>query len=177
TILEYEFKDGVNKYLATHDPATGVKSLADVIEYNRDNPEKAMPFFKMELLESSNDRGDLTDEAYLEALTAVKTRARDGIDGTMDRLNLDAIIAPTGGPSWCIDLINGDNYGGGSSSPAAWAGYPNVSVPAGDVNGLPVGISFFGRAWSEGELISIAYAFEQQTQARKVPQFLPALPY
>ena len=176
-ILEYEFKDGVNKYLSTHTPATGVGSLKDVIAYNRDHPAEAMPFFKMEILESCEERGPLTDNEYLEARELVLSSAREGIDGTLSRLNLDAIIAPTGGPAWCIDVVNGDHFGGGSSSPAAWAGYPNISVPAGYVNGLPVGISFFGTAWSEGKLIEIAYAFEQQTRARKVPEFKPTLAF
>lgn len=174
-ILEYEFKDGVNKYLEEASPTTGVKSLADVIAYNKANEAQAMPFFKMEILESSNARGDLSEKKYLDALKLVQSRARDGINGTMDEHDLDAIVAPTGGPAWCIDVINGDNFGGGSSSPAAWAGYPNISVPAGFVHGLPVGLSFFGKAWSEGELIRIAYAFEQATHVRQAPEFIDAI--
>ena len=170
-VLEYEFKDGVNKYLATATPETGVKSLADVIAYNKANSAQAMPFFKMEILESSEARGDLNEKEYLDALQLIQSRARDGINNTMKKHQLDAIVAPTGGPAWCIDVINGDNFGGGSSSPAAWAGYPNISVPAGYVHGLPIGLSFFGRAWSEGELIRIAYAFEQATKVRKAPEF------
>lgn len=176
-VLEYEFKDGVNKYLESASPATGVKTLADVIEYNQANAAQAMPFFKMEILESSESRGDLSEKEYLDAVSLIQSRARDGINGTMSKHNLDAIVAPTGGPAWCIDVINGDNFGGGSSSPAAWAGYPNISVPAGYVHGLPVGLSFFGRAWSEGELISIAYAFEQSTQVRKAPEFLDSVQF
>ena len=176
-ILEYEFKDGVNKYLAGATPSTGVKSLADVIAYNKANEAQAMPFFKMEILESSEARGDLTEKEYLNALKLVQTSARDGINNTIDQYDLDAIVAPTGGPAWCIDVINGDNFGGGSSSPAAWAGYPNISVPAGYVHGLPVGLSFFGKAWSEGELIRIAYAFEQATQHRKAPEFIGSVQF
>lgn len=176
-ILEYEFKDGVNKYLENATPTTGVKSLADVIAYNKANEAQAMPFFKMEILESSEARGDLTEKEYLEAVKLVQSRARNGINNTMDKHDLDAIVAPTGGPAWCIDVINGDNFGGGSSSPAAWAGYPNISVPAGYVHGLPVGLSFFGKAWSEGELIRLAYAFEQATKARRAPEFIDSVQF
>lgn len=176
-ILEYEFKDGVNKYLEGATPTTGVKSLADVIAYNEANEAQAMPFFKMEILQSSEARGDLTEKEYLDALKLVQNRARNGINNTMKKHNLDAIVAPTGGPAWCIDVVNGDNFGGGSSSPAAWAGYPNISVPAGYVHGLPVGLSFFGTAWSEGELIRIAYAFEQATQLRKPPEFIDSVKF
>lgn len=176
-ILEYEFKDGVNKYLENATPATGVKTLADVIVYNKANEAQAMPFFKMEILESSEARGDLNEKEYLNALKLVQSRARNGINNTMDTYELDAIVAPTGGPAWCIDVINGDNFGGGSSSPAAWAGYPNISVPAGYVHGLPVGLSFFGKAWSEGELISIAYAFEQATKLRRAPEFIDSVKF
>ncbi len=176
-ILEYEFKDGVNKYLENASPTTGVKTLADVIAYNKANEAQAMPFFKMEILESSEARGDLTEKEYLNALKLVQGRARKGINNTMNKHGLDAIVAPTGGPAWCIDVINGDNFGGGSSSPAAWAGYPNISVPAGYVHGLPVGLSFFGKAWSEGELIRIAYAFEQATKVRKAPEFVDSVQF
>ncbi len=176
-ILEFEFKDGVNKYLESATPSTGVKSLADVIAYNKANESQAMPFFKMEILESSEARGDLDEKEYLNALKLVQNRAREGINGTMDKYDLDAIVAPTGGPAWSIDVVNGDNYGGGSSSPAAWAGYPSISVPAGYVHGLPVGLSFFGKAWSEGELIRLAYAFEQATKIRKAPEFLDSVQF
>lgn len=176
-ILEYEFKDGVNKYLKNATPTTGVKSLTDVIAYNKANEAQAMPFFKMEILESSEARGDLTEKEYLEAVKLVQSRARNGINNTMDKHDLDAIVAPTGGPAWCIDVVNGDNFGGGSSSPAAWAGYPNISVPAGYVHGLPIGLSFFGKAWSEGELIRLAYAFEQATKARRVPEFIDSVQF
>lgn len=176
-ILEYEFKDGVNKYLENATPTTGVKTLADVIAYNKANEAQAMPFFKMEILESSEARGDLNEKEYLNALKLVQRRARNGINNTMDKHGLDAIVAPTGGPAWCIDVINGDNFGGGSSSPAAWAGFPNISVPAGYVHGLPVGLSFFGKAWSEGELIQIAYAFEQATKVRKAPEFVESVKF
>lgn len=170
-LLQYEFKDGVNAYLETASPATGVKSLEDVIAYNYMHEGEAMPFFKMEILELSQARAGLGEEAYLTAKRLIQSASREGIDRVMHEHRLDAILAPTGGPAWCTDLINGDHYGSGSSTPAAWAGYPNITVPAGFVEGLPVGMSFFGRAWSEGELISIAYAFEQLTKARRPPEF------
>jgi amidase len=175
TVLEYEFKDGVNKYLAGANALSEVKSLQDVIEYMDANPDQTMPFFQKEILASSQNRGDLSDKEYQDAVSLVQSRSRNGIDQTMTKHKLDAIMGPTGGPGWQIDVVNGDNYGGGSSSPAAWSGYPNISVPAGFVHGLPVGLSFFGSEWSEGQLISIAYAFEQKTKARKAPTFLPSV--
>jgi amidase len=176
-ILEYEFKDGLNSYLANAQASSGVKSLADVISYMEANPETTMPYFQKEILDSSEARGDLNDQDYIDAVNLVQTRSRKGIDNTIDNNKLDAIMGPTGGPAWMIDVVNGDNYGGGSSSPAAWSGYPNISVPAGFVHGLPVGISFFGKAWQEGPLISIAYAFEQARKARKAPTFQPNLAF
>lgn len=175
-VLEYEFKEGVNAYLKTASPATGVKSLADVIAYNKANAEKAMPFFQMEILESSEEKGDLNTPEYQEAVKLLQDRSREGINKTMDTHQLDAIVGPTGGPAWQIDVINGDKFGGGSSSPAAWSGFPAITVPAGNVHGLPIGLSIFGREWDEAKLISIAYAFEQARNARIIPQFLPALP-
>ena len=173
--MQYEFKDGLNAYLETANPSTGIKTLADVIAYNKTHEEEAMPFFKMEILEMSEARGNLDTEEYQKFNESVTSQSRSGINNTMDKHDLDAIIAPTGGPAWCTDLINGDKFGGGSSSPAAWSGYPIVTVPAGSVHGLPGGLSFVGRAWSEGELISLAYGFEQLTQARKVPEFKASL--
>ena len=173
--MQYEFKDGVNKYLETASPDSGVKTLADVIAYNRANADEAMPFFKMEILELSESRGDLNEDEFLKVRDSVTERARNGINDTMDEHQLDAIFAPTGGPAWCSDPVNGDRGVGGSSSPAAWAGYPIISVPAASVHGLPLGVSFIGRAWSEGKLIEIAYSFEQLTQARLVPEFKDTL--
>ena len=151
--------------------------MADVIAYNRENEEEAMPFFKMGILELSETRGDLHDEEYLELRDSITDRARKGINDTMNTHRLDAIFAPTGGPAWCSDPINGDRGVGGSSSPCAWAGYPIVTVPAAEVHGLPIGVSFMGRAWSEAALIEIAYAFEQLTQARRAPEFKTTLSY
>jgi len=175
-VLEYEFKDGVNAYLRNASPSSGVKNLADVIAFNKANPEKAMPYFQMEILESSEEKGDLNTPEYKEAVRLLQDRSREGINKTMNTYQLDAIIGPTGGPAWQIDVINGDKFGGGSSSPAAWSGFPAITVPAGNVHGLPIGLSIFGREWDEAGLISIAYAFEQARNARIVPQFLAALP-
>lgn len=176
-LMQYEFKYGVNEYLVKASPSTGVRSLSDVIAYNYAHAERTMPYFKMETLESSEEKAGLDDEAYLKAKELVQTRSREGIEKTMSEHRLDAILSPTGGPAWCTDLINGDHFGLGSSSPAAWAGYPIITVPAGSVEGLPIGMSFFGRAWSEGELISMAYAFEQATKARRVPEFVDSIDY
>ena len=175
-VLLYEFKDGVNKYLAGLGDAAPVKTLAEVIEFNKQNAESSMPYFQQEILEMAEEKGDLESPEYKEALeTILKISREDGIDATLAEHNLDAIIAPTGGPAWPIDVINGDHFGGGSSTPAARAGYPNITVPAGYVHGLPVGISIFSTAYKEPELIAMAYAFEQASNVRKAPQFLPTL--
>lgn len=174
-ILEYEFKEGLNSYLSNAQAISGVNSLADVISFMEANADITMPYFQKEILDSSQSRGDLSDKEYLDAVKLVQGRSREGIDATIQDNQLDAIMGPTGGPAWMIDVVNGDHYGGGSSSPAAWSGYPNISVPAGFVNDLPVGISFFGKPWQEGPLISIAYAFEQSRKARKIPEFKPCL--
>ena len=131
-----------------------------------------MPYFAQELMEMAEAKGDLTDEAYLTARAeSLRLAAKDGIDATLEKQNLDAIIGPSGSPAWTTDWINGDNYGISSSTPAAVAGYPNITVPAGYVFGLPVGISFFSTAYQEPTLIKIAYAFEQLTKFRQAPQF------
>jgi len=171
-VLQYEFKADMRAYLAEF-PNAPVHSLKDIIEFNDRNREKELLYFGQETMIASDKRGPLTDKAYEDALAKNHRLARaEGIDAVMDKHNLDALIAPTGGPAWLTDLVNGDHDTGGSSSPAAVAGYPNINVPAGFVFGLPVGISFFGRAWSEPRLIQIAYAFEQATRLRKPPQFL-----
>lgn len=173
-LLLYEFKDGLNKYLATRSDAK-VKSLADVIQFNKDHADEEMPYFPQGILERANMKGPLTDPEYKEVYETVTTVAREGIDKALKEHNLDAIIGVTGGPAWPIDVINGDHFGTGSSTPAARSGYPNITVPAGFVHGLPVGMSIFGGKFEEPKLIGIAYAFEQATKVRKAPQLIPTL--
>jgi len=176
TIFLYELKADLNAYLAKLGPNTPVKTLKDIIEFNEKNSAKEMPYFGQDTFLKSEEKGPLTTQEYIDAVAKAREMARkEGIDATMDKNNLDALIGPTGGPAWLTDHINGDSFGGGSSSTAAVAGYPNITVPAGFVHGLPVGISFFGRAWSEPVLLRVAYAFEQATKARKAPGFAPTL--
>ena len=171
-VLLYELKADLNAYLATL-PNARVKTLADVIAFNEKNRDREMPFFAQELFERAEKKGPLTDKEYLKALDKDKRISRkDGIDKTMDKYRLDALVAPTSGPATLIDLVNGDYGVNGSSSIPAVAGYPDITVPAGMELGLPVGLSFFGRAWSEGKLLAIAYAFEQATKHRKPPRYL-----
>ncbi len=175
-VLLYEFKAGLNAYLAMRGSDAEVRSLADLIAFNERHAADEMPYFGQERLLAAEEKGPLSDPAYLAALaSARRLSGAEGIDRTMDEQQLDAVIAPTGGPAWVTDLVNGDHFGGGSSGYAAVAGYPNITVPAGEVHGLPVGLSFFGRAWSEPTLIQIAYGFEQTVQARRVPRFLPTV--
>ncbi|MFQ5741792.1 MAG: amidase [Acidobacteriota bacterium] len=171
-LLLYEFKADLNAYLTSLGPSAPVKSLAEIIAFNQQHKDEEMPYFGQELFIQAEKKGPLTEKAYQEARERSLRVARQGIDKAMDEQRLNALIAPTGGPAWKIDLVTGDHFSGSSSSPAARAGYPNITVPAGSVQGLPVGLSFFGRAWSEPTLIGIAYAFEQATQARKKPRFL-----
>ncbi|MDP2335148.1 MAG: amidase [Bacteroidota bacterium] len=171
-VLISEFKADLNTYLKSR---TGMKvqSLADLIEFNQKNSEKELRWFAQEIFEEAEKTNGLEEPVYLEAHAKVRKLTREkGIDLLMDLHQLDALIAPTNGPAWTIDPVNGDHFGGGSSEPAAISGYPNISVPAGYVHGLPVGISFFGRAWSEPTLIKLAYAYEQATNHRKAPGFL-----
>ena len=172
-VLLYEFKADLNAYLAGLGPEAPVHSLADVIAYNEANRERVMPYFGHEHMLMAQACGPLTEEKYLRALANCRRLARDeGIDAVLAKHQLDAIVAPSGGPAWLTDYVNGDHYSGGSSTPAAVAGYPSITVPAGYVCGLPVGISFIGAAWSEPALIRYAYAFEQATQVRKSPEFM-----
>jgi amidase len=169
-------KADLNAYLARLGPRAPVHTLQEIIEFNENHREQEMPYFGQELFLKSQLKGPLTSQEYLDALKKNHQLARtEGIDAVMDKHKLDALVAPTGGPAWLTDLVAGDHFGGGSSSFAAVAGYPNINVPAGEVFGLPVGISFFGRAWSESVLIRIAYSYEQASKLRKAPQFLPTL--
>ena len=171
-ILLYEFKADLNAYLRSLGSAARVHSLADVIAFNEREKAREMPFFGQELFVSAEKKGPLTTPEYRRALATCRTRARAlGIDAVMTRLRLDAIVAPTRGPAWPTDLLNGDHFLGASSTPAAVAGYPSITVPAGAVHGLPVGLAFIGRAWSEPRLIALAFAFEQATKHRRPPTF------
>ena len=175
-VLLYEFKADLNNYLASLGPKAPVKSLQDIIDYNNRHTAQEMPFFGQEIMIQAQAKGPLTEKKYLDELASnLKMSRADGIDATMDKYKLDAIIAPTGGPAWTTDLINGDHFSGASSTPAAVAGYPNINVPAGFSRGLPVGLSFFGRAYSEPTLIKLAYSYEQSTKHRRAPQFIPTL--
>jgi amidase len=170
-VLLYEFKADLNAFLAASNAP--VHSLSEIIAFNEAHNERELQFFGQDLFLKAQKKGPLTDQAYLNALAKNHRLTRtEGIDAAMDKYRLDALVAMTAGPSWLIDLIDGDHDTGGSSSLAAVAGYPNINIPIGFVFGLPVGISFFGRAWSEPKLIKIAYALEQATRHRKVPQFL-----
>ena len=171
--MMYELKADLNAYLAWLGPDAPVKTLKDVIEFNEKNAAKEMPYFGQENFLDAEKKGPLTTPEYIEAIQKNHEMAgKEGIDATMDKFELDAIVAPTGGPAWLTDIVNGDAFGGGSSEFAAVAGYPNINVVAGFDFGLPVGISFFGRAWSEPVLLKLAYGFEQATKFRKAPRFL-----
>ena len=175
-VLTYEFKAGINAYLASLGPKAPVRSLEELIAFNERNPEKELRYFGQEEFMRSQERGPLTDKTYLDALEKCRRLSRaEGIDAVMDSEQLDAIVAPSGGPAGTTDLLYGNRGVGGSSSPAAVAGYPNISVPAGDVFGLPVGISFFGRAYSEAKLIKLAFSYERATKHRIIPKYLPSI--
>jgi amidase len=175
-VFMYELKADLNAYLARLGPSAPVHTLQDIIDFNNRNREKEMPYFGQDLFVKAQAKGPLTEKEYLDAVAKNHQLARtEGIDALMDKHRLDAIVAPTGGPAWLTDLVNGDHVAGGSSNAAAVAGYPNINVTAGFVSGLPVGISFFGRAWSEPTLIKLAYSFEQATKARQAPRFLPSI--
>jgi amidase len=175
-IFMYELKADLNAYLARLGPGAPVRTLKDIIDFNEHNRQKEMPYFGQDLFVKAEAKGPLTEKEYVDALAKNHQLARtEGIDATMDKYKLDAMVAPTGGPAWLTDLVNGDHSAGGSSNAAAVAGYPNINVTAGFISGLPVGISFFGRAWSEPMLIKLAYSFEQASKARQAPRFLPSI--
>ncbi len=174
-VLLYEFKADLNAYLASLGSSAPAKTLEEIIEFNELHRDQEMPYFGQDLFIKAESKGPLTTKEYLDALDKGHRLARsEGIDAVMDKFHLDALVAPTGGPAWITDLVDGDHDSGGSSTPAAVAGYPSINVPAGFVFGLPVGISFFGRPWSEPALIKLAYSFEQTTHFRQAPRFLPA---
>ncbi len=171
-VMLFEYKDGLNKYFASLGPDAPVKNLEELIEFNKSD-SISMQYYNQVYLEMAQEKGSLDSQEYKDALAAMHKGAReDGIDKVMNEHNLDAIIAPTGSPAWKTDWVNGDSFQLGSSSPAAHAGYPNITLPMGFVDSLPVGISIFGRAWSEPVLLEIAYAYEQGTKHRRAPEFL-----
>src|SRR5580704_6930557 len=175
-VFMYELKADLNAYLASLGPNAPVHTLKDIIDFNDRNRQKEMPYFGQDLFLKAEAKGPLTEKAYLDALEKNRQLSRsEGIDATMNKFKLDAIVAPTGGPPWLTDLVNGDHFAGGSSNSAAVAGYPNINVTAGYISGLPVGISFFGRAWSEPTLIRLVFAFEQTMNGRRAPRFLTTI--
>ena len=175
-VLLYEFKADLNQYLQGLGEKAPVRSLADVIAFNERHRDRVMPYFGQETMEKAAAKGPLTDPAYRRALAKNhRLTRRLGIDAMMQAHRLDALVAPTGGPAWLTDLVKGDHFGGGFSSAAAVAGYPHLTVPNGYILGLPVGISFYGRRWSEGPLIRLAFAYEQATRHRRPPTYLSTL--
>ncbi len=177
-VLLYEFKTDINRYLAGLGPNVKTRTLADLITFNEEHRDREMPFFGQELFERAQKKGPLTDAAYKKALAKNHRMSRkEGIDAVIAKHKLDALIAPTGGPVWPTDLANGDHFTGGFSTASAVAGYPHVTVPAGQAFGLPVGLSFFAGARSEPALIRFAYAFEQATKARRKPEFMATLSF
>jgi amidase len=171
-VLLYEFKDGLSAWFATLGPDSPVKSLADVIAFNQAHAAWELACFGQELMERAQAKGPLTEQAYLDArATSLKFTRSEGIDALLSKHKLDALVSLTAGPAWMVDPVNGDAYTGGSSSPAAVAGYPSVTVPAGEYHGLPIGLLFYGTAWTEANLLSLAADFEAISQARRAPDF------
>lgn len=174
TVLLFQFKAGVNKYLSS--AHSRMKTLDDVIAFNDQNAERAMPFFQQSILVEAAAKGGLDSKEYLEALRTVQKTTREGIDSTLKGEKLDAIVGPTNGPSWCTDHVNGDFFTGyGTYGPAAQAGYPHITVPMGQVSGLPIGLSFLGGPYQDASLIALAYAYEQISHKRQKPTFTPTL--
>lgn len=171
-VLLYEFKAGINEYLATR-PDLPTRTLEDLIAFNEENRDAIMPYFGQEIFEQAQAKGDLNEDAYKKALRDSQRLGREGLDRVLDEFGLDAVVMPTNGPPFGIDLLNGDGQVMGSSAPAATSGYPAITVPIGYSFGLPVGLTFVGRAYSEPTLIKLAYAYEQATLHRQSPQFLP----
>jgi amidase len=175
-VMLFEFKAGLEAFLAAWAPAAPVRSLGDVIEFNNRNPDRELRYFGQDLLVRAQSKGPLTDTAYRKALARCGRLARaKGLDQVFSRLRLDAIVAPTGSPAWPIDLVDGDHFLGSSSTPAAVSGYPSITVPAGYSFELPVGLTFIGKAWGEGHLIRLASAFEHATRNRRPPTFAPTV--
>ena len=177
-VLIYEFKADLNTYLAGLGPDAPVKSLKEVIAFNEDNREKTMPFFGQDIMLKSQKKGSLDEKEYAEALEKCKKLSQtEGLDPVLKEKNLDAVVAPSGGPAWLTDYVTGDHFSGGSSSLAAVSGYSSITVPAGDIHGLPVGISFISGPYQEPRLIEIAYAFEQASKIRRPPEFKPSVEF
>ncbi|MBK8856373.1 MAG: amidase [Opitutaceae bacterium] len=175
-VLLYEFKDGLNAYFASLGSEAPIKSLAELISFNAAHATEEMPYFRQELLEQAQAKGPLTDKAYVDALATCRRLARvEGIDAVLAQHRLDALVTLTNGPAWLIDPVSGDSYTGGTSTLAAVAGYPSVTVPAGQIMGLPVGLLFTGAAWSELKLLQLAADFERRVAARVPPQFQPTV--
>ncbi|MHA1434210.1 MAG: amidase [Candidatus Heimdallarchaeota archaeon] len=173
-VLLYDFKHDMNVYLAKHSKNSKIKTLKDLIEFNEKHKEKVMPYFSQEIMIMAEEKGPITDKEYLEALTNCRKFTReDGIDKVMKKHKLDVIVAPSGGAAWPVDLINGDHFTFGSSSPAAVSGYASITVPAGYVFGVPVGLTFISGPYHEPTLLKITYSFEQKTKIRQPPKYLP----
>ncbi len=170
-VLSYEIKADMAAYLAEYAPGARARTLADLIAFNEANREREMPYFGQELFLRAEAKGGLDSDEYRQALAANRRLAREDIDKVLADQHLDALVAPTGQPAWLTDFIKGDASGGSFAQPAAVAGYPHITVPAGFVQGLPCGLSFVGTAWSEGRLIALAYAFEQASHARRAPTY------